>query len=190
MKTMRTLLPPGVKSSQRRCAVIAAIVAGASVAGVTFAAPALAVHLEQYIEVPQCQPATSEDCPQIPAVTFSSVKGEGLQAQFTANANHCSDIFVRFLLDGYPQSDWIRVGPGQTTPQDPGFVSPGGTHSLGVAARGILGGCNATGVLSAWGGTVRIDSVGGGVQPPTHDQRDTPPFGQIPDDPSVFVLPH
>jgi len=190
MSTVRIPAPNGFRTSQWRCAVIAAIVAGASMAGVMSAAPALAVHIEQYIEVPQCQPATSEDCPQVPAVTFSSVKGEGLQAQFTANANHCSDIFVRFLLDGYPQSDWIRVGPGQTTTTDPGFVSPGGTHSLGVAARGVLGGCNTTGVLSAWGGTVRIDSVGGGVQPPTHDQRETSPFGQIPDDPGILVPPH
>jgi hypothetical protein len=178
-------------TSQRRCAVIAAIVASVSVAAVTFAAPALAVHLEQYIEVPQCQPATSEQCPQIPQVTLTSVKGEELQAQFTANANHCSDIFVRFLLDGYPQSDWIRVGPGQTTPADQAlFVSPGGTHSFGVVAKGILGGCNTTGVLSAWGGTLRIDSNGKDMPQPTHDQRETPPFGQFPDDPGGFVLPH
>ena len=151
---------PRLEASQRRCAAIAAIVAGASVAGVAFAAPALAVHLEQYIEVPQCQPATSEDCPQIPQVTLTSAKGEGLRAQFTANANHCSDIFVRFFLDGYPQSDWIQVGPGQTTPTDSAlFVSPGGTHSFGVKAKGILGGCNTTGVLSAWGGTIRRRGV-------------------------------
>ena len=180
----------GLETNQRRCAVIAAIVASASIAGVTFAAPALAVHLEQYIEVPQCQPATSEDCPQVPQVTFTSEKGEGIHAQFTANANHCSDISVRILLDGYPVGDWIRVGPGQTTPPDQGFVSPGGTHTLGVKARGILGGCNTADVLSAWGGTIRIDSDGGGVQPPTHDQRETSPFGQFPDSPGSFVLPH
>ena len=147
----------GRETNLRRWAVVAAMVTGAIGAGVTFAAPALAVHQEQYIEVPQCQPATSEDCPQIPQVTFTSVKGEGVSAQFTANANHCSDIFVRFLVDDYPLGDWIRVGPGQTT-QDQKFQSQGGTQSLGVEARGILGGCNTTGVLSAWGGTVRIDS--------------------------------
>jgi hypothetical protein len=168
----------GLKSIQRRCAVLAAIVASASVAGVTFAAPALAVHLEQYIEVPQCQPATSEDCPQVPQVPFTSVKGEGLQYQFTANANHCSDIFVRFVLDNYEQGDWLRVGPGQTVLSEL-INSPGGTHSLGVVARGILGGCNTTGVLSAWGGTVRIDSI----------SLPRPPFGPFPGDPGVLV-PH
>jgi len=179
----------GLETSRRRCAVIAALVASVSMAAVPFAAPAFAVHLDQYIEVPHCQPATSEECPQIPQVTFTSVKGEGLQAQFTANANHCSDIEVRFLLDGYPQSDWIRVGPGQTTPGQ-GFISPGGTHSFGVKARGILGGCNTTGVLSAWGGTIRINSDGSGVPQPRHDQREAPPFSQIPDSPGGFALPH
>jgi hypothetical protein len=55
---------------------------------------------------------------QIPQVTFTSAKGEGIHPQFTANANHCSDLFVRFLLDDFPQGDWIRVGPGQTTPTE------------------------------------------------------------------------
>ena len=85
----------GLDTNQRRCAVIVAIVASASVAGVTFAAPALAVHLEQYIEVPQCQPATSEDCPQIPQVTFTSVKGRGFthsspQTPTTALTSSCA----------------------------------------------------------------------------------------------------
>jgi hypothetical protein len=181
----------GLETSQRRCAVIAAIVASASVAGVTFAAPALAVHLEQYIEVPQCQPATSEDCPQVPTVTYNADQGNALiQAQFTANANHCSDISVQFSRDGYgPMSGWLRVGPGQTVSAS--FRAGGtGEHILYVAARGILGGCNTTGVLSAWGGTVRIDSIGEDLPQPTNDQRAPSPFGQIPDDPGGFVLPH
>jgi hypothetical protein len=143
------------------------MVASASVAGIGLAAPAFALHLDQYIEVPQCQPATSEECPQIPRVTFTAAEnGEGLTAGFTANANHCSDIQVRFLVDDYPQGDWIRVGPGQTIQSEP-FMEKG-THVLGVFARGILGGCNTTGVLSAWGGTVHLDS----------DRRETPPFDQ------------
>lgn len=178
----------GLGTRQRRCATISAIVASAGVVGVAFAAPALAVHVEQYIEVPQCQPATSEDCPQTPEVAYTTYRENGqVRAQFTANANHCSDISVRFSRDGYgPMSDWLRVGPGQTVSAS--FTSGGtGNHTLIVAARGILGGCNTTGVLSAWGGSVGIDTD---PPLPTQNQRATPPFGQIPDKPGDFVLPH
>jgi hypothetical protein len=171
--------------SQRRRAVISAIVASASVAGVTFAAPALAVHFEKYIEVPQCQPATSEDCPQTPEVPYTTYQMNGdVHAQFTANANHCSDISVRFSRDGYgPMSDWMRVGPGQTVSAT--FRTGGtGNHTLIVAARGILGGCNTKGVLSAWGGTVGIDT-----DPVLPTRREKPPFGQ-PDDPGILAPPH
>jgi hypothetical protein len=173
----------GLESNQRRCAVLAAIVASASVAGVAFAAPAFAVHLEQYIEVPQCQPNTSQECPQRPEVKFTAGQNESIDARFTANANHCSDILVRFLVDGYPQGDtggpgrgFMRVGPSQTVSVS--FTAKPGDRVLSVQAKGIEGGCN-TGVLNAWGGTVQLDT----------DHRQTPPFGQFPDDPGG-LLPH
>jgi hypothetical protein len=62
----------------------------------------------------------------------------------------------RFTVDDYPATDWIRDSPGQTITADIG-IHPG-NHVLGVSARGVEGGCN-TGILSAWGGTVRLDTA-------------------------------
>jgi hypothetical protein len=138
----------------RTSAFAATLVIGIGMAGVALAPPAAALHVEQYIEVPQCQPNTSQECPQKPEVKFTAGQNEDIQAQFTANANHCSDISVRFLVDGYPQGDWLRVGPGQTVSSS---FQKSGAHVLSVAAKGIEGGCN-TGHLDAWGGTVRLDS--------------------------------
>lgn len=142
------------------------IVIGIGTSLVALAPPASAVNIEQYIEVPQCQPATSQDCKQIPQVPFDAGNGAALQVSFTANANHCSDIEVRFLVDGYPVSDRLRVGPAQTVTSHQFIES--GAHELGVAARGVPGGCNTGGVLNAWGGTVHIISVGPGLPAPRH----------------------
>ncbi len=144
------------KFTRRNRAVVMAMVVGIGTIGVSLAPPAAALHLEQYIEVPQCQPATSQECPQSPEVRFTAGQNDRIQAQFTANANHCSDILVRFNVDNYPQGDWLRVGPSQTV-SSPSF-SRSGDHVLSVTAKGIDGGCN-TGVLNSWGGTVRLDSV-------------------------------
>jgi hypothetical protein len=144
------------KFNRRSRAVLMAIVVGIGAAGVALAPPAAALHLEQYIEVPQCEPATSQDCPQSPEVRFTAGRDDRLQARFTANANHCSDLLVRINVDNYPQTDWLRVGPSQTVSS--GYFSRSGDHVLSVTAKGIEGGCN-TGVLNSWGGTVRLDSV-------------------------------
>jgi len=127
----------------------------AGIATLALASPASAVSIEQYVEVPQCQPATSQECPQVPEVFFTQLDKGFVLIQFTANQNHCSDINVRILIDGYPQLD-ARVGPGQTVQSTNLVVS--GNHVLGVRATGIEGGCN-TGVLNSWGGTVRLESV-------------------------------
>jgi hypothetical protein len=143
------------KFSRSIGAVLSAIAVGA--AALVFASPAAAeLHLEQYIEVPQCEPATGQRCPQSPEVRFTAGEGENLQAKFTGNANGCSDALIRFNVDGYPQSDWLRVGPNQTVAS--GFFKRSGDHVLSVTAEGIEGGCN-TGILNSWGGTVRIDSI-------------------------------
>jgi hypothetical protein len=139
----------------------------AGIAALALASPASAVSIEQYIEVPQCQPATSQECPQVPEVNFNALNKGFVLIQFTANQNHCSDINVRILLDGYPGFD-ARVGPGQTV-QSTNFVVSG-NHVLGVMATGIEGGCN-TGVLNSWGGTVRLESV---VDPNDLRERQSP----------------
>jgi hypothetical protein len=86
----------------------------ATMAGVLASPAGAALHVEQYIEVPQCQPNTSQECPQRPGVKFTVGHNESIQMKFTANANHCSDILVRFLIDNYPQGDGRRA-------QAPGF---------------------------------------------------------------------
>jgi hypothetical protein len=72
--------------------------------------------------------------------------------EFQASPAHCSDILVQFFVDGTAVSAQIGpLGPGQGT----GSVSLGvlaGSHTVGIQATGILGGCN-TGTLAAWGGS-------------------------------------
>jgi hypothetical protein len=133
---------------------VTTIAATAGISALALASPASAVNIEQYIEVPQCQPATSQLCPQEPEVNFTTDSGGFVDVQFTANQNHCSDIIVHVFVDRYPQFS-ARVGPGQTAQKGLG-VGPG-NHVLMMRAEGIEGGCN-TGALSSWGGTVRIDS--------------------------------
>jgi hypothetical protein len=143
--------------SQRIHALSMSMFLGAATAGVVLAPPAAAeVHITQYGEVPQCQPNTSQECPQEPEIRFTAGKNESIEARFTANANHCSDILVRFLVDHYPQGDYMRAGPSQTV--SVGFTTTSGDRVLSVQAKGITGGCN-TGVLNAWGGTVHLDSI-------------------------------
>jgi hypothetical protein len=134
-----------------------AIVASTSgVAALAIAGPASAVATDKYIEVPQCQPATSQLCPQIPTVAFTVLNERSVKVEFTGNRNGCSDIIAHIFFDG---NEWgsNRVRPGQT---DGGYEIPvtRGNHTIGVQAEGIEGGCN-TGVVTAWGGTVHIESL-------------------------------
>jgi hypothetical protein len=155
-----------------RCASAAAIVAG-GFAALGLAAPAAADTLaDQYVEVPQCQPNTTQSCPQMPQVHFDLPAGGKVQASYTANANHCSDIQVRFLkntksMGFYPASDWLQAGPGQTVTS--GIISDLSTGDLKIQAQGVPGGCN-TGHLDAWGGTVHIESTGVDVEAPKPPQ--------------------
>ncbi len=152
--------------------VSVAVFAAVAVVAVLLAPPVSAVQLTQYIEVPQCQPANGQMCAQSPEVAFTAAQGDRLRIQFTANANHCADILVRFNIDNYPQGDWQQVGPGQTVTR-PSVSTGAGDHLLSVTARGIEGGCN-TGVLNSWGGTVRIDSIDT-VGPAPHPVAAPPP---------------
>src|SRR5574341_778276 len=89
--------------SGRSGVILTALIAGVGTTGVLLAPSAAAtVLVEQYIEVAQCQPDTSQECPQKPDVTYNTDEQNGqVRAQFTANANHCSDIAVQFSRDGY-----------------------------------------------------------------------------------------
>jgi hypothetical protein len=161
-----------VENSGRGIAAAAVVAGGFAALGL--AAPVSATGLvDQYVEVPQCQPNTSQSCPQEPEVPFTIPDGSKAQPSFTANANHCSDIKVRFLKDNptttwYPASDWMQAGPGQTV-TGPGLDLSPGNHTLKVQAQGVPGGCN-TGHLDAWGGTVHIESTGVSVDAPKPPQ--------------------
>jgi len=54
-------MPEG--TTRRRVGTVLVAIVGSGMAGVMLAPPAAALHVEQYIEVPQCQPATSQEWP-------------------------------------------------------------------------------------------------------------------------------
>jgi hypothetical protein len=157
-----------------RRAVARTVIVGTStgVAALALASPASPVNMDKYIEVPQCQPATSQLCPQIPTVSFDTNSERTIKVAFTGNRNGCSDIIAHIFFDG---AEWgsHRVGPSRS---DGGYEIPvtRGTHVIGVQAEGIEGGCNY-GAVSAWGGTLHIESLQDpnvlGVPPPPCTSR-------------------
>jgi hypothetical protein len=171
-----------LSQSVRNLAVVAAIASGAGIAGVGLAGPASAgVLLDQPLGVGQCQPNTSQRCPQEPEVNFTVPGGAGtVQASFTADAGHCSDINVRLIKDNpdtgwYPFGDWQRVGPGQTVSVKTDM--PAGPHAIKVQAEGIEGGCNV-GHLDAWGGNIRVEADAIPTEAPKPGSPfQIPPFG-------------
>jgi hypothetical protein len=136
----------------RSAAGVCVIVAAAGTATLALAGPASAKPYVQdsYIEVPQCQPATSQLCPQIPTASVGAVMSPTVS--FTANTNHCSDIIAHVFIDGVEfGSDLLE--PGETTPEFP--LEDLRPHTVGIQAEGIPGGCN-TGHVDAWGGTLHF----------------------------------
>lgn len=128
------------------------IVAATAATGLALAGPASAKPFVQdsYIDVPQCQPATSQLCPQIPTASIGAVMSPTVS--FTANSNHCSDIIAHVFIDGEEfGSDLLE--PGETTPEFPlADLQP---HTVGIQAEGVPGGCNR-GWVDAWGGTLHF----------------------------------
>ena len=121
-------------------------------AALAFAGPASAKPYTQdsYIEVPQCQPATAQLCPQIPSASVGAIMSPTVS--FTANSNHCSDIIAHVFIDGTEVgSDLLE--PGETTPDFP--VESFQPHTVGIQDEGIPGGCNR-GWVDAWGGTLHF----------------------------------
>jgi len=141
-----------VQQARKRAA--AGIVVG--VTAVALAVPASAVNMSQYIEVPACEQPQTQFCTPVPSVDFTVHGERSILVEFTANQNHCADMVAHIIFDG---TEWgsNRVGPGQS---DGGYEIPvtRGNHTIGVQAEGIEGGCN-TGAVSAWGGTLHIESL-------------------------------
>jgi hypothetical protein len=135
---------------------VAGVVIATGSAALALAGPAWAGSIveDHYIEVPQCQPATSQLCPQVPSVT-SGVVGLAPTLTFTASSNHCSHITAHIIVDGAEVGSAV-VGPGQTTPVFE--LASYRSHTVGVQAEGIEGGCNH-GALSSWGGNLHLEWV-------------------------------
>ena len=117
-----------------------------------------------------CVPGGSD--PQLcePPFTVPVVTTGTLAADFTASPGHCSDIRVRFLVDGAPVTDFSEpLSAGESTGEiDLGPVSAG-PHTVGVQALGVVGGCN-TGALHSWGGTLEVTTSFLVGPPTTKDQ--------------------
>jgi hypothetical protein len=137
-----------VRPVVRVCVVIATT--GAATLAFAGQASAKPYVQDSYIEVPQCQPATSQLCPQIPTASVGAIMSPTVS--FTANTNHCSDIIAHVFIDGAEfGSDLLE--PGETTPEFP--LEDLQPHTVGIQAEGIPGGCN-TGHVDAWGGTLHF----------------------------------
>ena len=91
-----------------------------------------------------------------PPFTVTVATAGTLVVDFMASPTHCSDIRVRFLVDGSPVTDFSDpLNAGESTGEvDLGPV-PLGTHALGVQAEGVLGGCNS-GRLASWAGELDV----------------------------------
>lgn len=102
-----------------------------------------------------------------------------LDVEFVTSAGHCSNMFIRFELDGNSAS------PAYTSPtvlapnQSTGFIALGpvspGSHTVAIRAEGTVNGCNS-GTLVGWGGTARVRTsqaaaVAGPSVVPTLDAR-------------------
>jgi hypothetical protein len=77
-----------------------------------------------------------------------------LQLSYTASPGHCSDVRVRFFVDGVERGVTAFLTAGQSSGAfDVGPVTPG-THTISLQGEGRVSGCNA-GTLANWGGTAQ-----------------------------------
>ena len=132
--------------------IIAATIA---CAGLALASPASAKPFTQdnYIEVPSCPEPQTQVCATVPTATVGAVMAPSVS--FTANGNHCSDMIAHIIVDGQEVGS-EQVGPGQSTRK---FDLPSyRSHTVGVRAEGVPGGCNV-GYVSAWGGTLHFTGI-------------------------------
>jgi hypothetical protein len=117
------------------------------------------------VGVAECKHATSDLlCDQVSTV---DVQTEGvLRVQFTAAATHCAPVIVHLSVDGAERFVSGPLGPGESAPtQDFGPIVAG-SHTLGVQAEGVIGGCNA-GTTSSWGGQLAVAVSGAPTVTPT-----------------------
>jgi hypothetical protein len=131
------------------------ITAAIACAGLALASPASAKPFTQdnYIEVPNCPQPQTQLCTTIPSATVGAVMAPSVS--FSANGNHCSDMIAHIIVDGQ-EVGADQVGPGQST--RPFDLASYRSHTVGVQAEGVEGGCNV-GYVSAWGGTLHFKGI-------------------------------
>jgi hypothetical protein len=84
-----------------------------------------------------------------------------LQVEFkSTDPNACSDVFLHILVDGDELYTTGAIGPvsGNDTSGliDLSSSISGGEHTLTISPEGIPGGCNQSGILGGWGGTLTV----------------------------------
>lgn len=139
-----------IRTTFGRTAMIAAATGFAALA---LAGTASAEVIDRNIGVADCQQPQTQMCNPAQSVSFTT---DGpFMVEFEASGNHCSDMVAHVAVDGNPWSSNV-VGSGQ---RDGGyFVETGpGTHTVGVQAEGIPGGCNE-GFVGSWAGTLHIET--------------------------------
>jgi hypothetical protein len=142
----------GIFTRTARTGVIAATIASA---GLALASPASAKPFTQdsYIDVPNCPQPQTQLCTTIPSATVGAVMAPSVS--FSANGNHCSDMIAHVIVDGQ-EVGADQVGPGQSTRSYD--LASYRSHTVGVQAEGVEGGCNV-GYVSAWGGTLHFKGI-------------------------------
>lgn len=89
------------------------------------------------------------------AVTTAGV----LEVEFTTSPGHCSNMFIRFELDGNTATPAYTSPAPMSANQSTGFINLGpvtpGVHSVAIRAEGVVGGCN-NGTLVGWGGSAQV----------------------------------
>ena len=143
--------------TQRSGSVALALVGAIGTAGVALAPTAAADQVSEYVRG-YCSPPNGQDCNARPSIHFDAHIAEKVLASFNNDANGCSDIIVRFYLDGRQISAPAIARPGSTVTAPPTYTKTAGGHDLSVSATGVTGGCNV-GTLEAFGGTLSADVI-------------------------------
>jgi len=144
-------------STRRFGSVAMAFIGCVGAAGVAVAPPAVADQVGEYVRG-YCSPPNGQDCNARPSIHFDAHIAEKVLASFNNDANGCSDIVVRFYLDGRQISAPAIARPGSTVTAPVAYTKTAGGHELSVGATGVKGGCN-TGTLEAFGGTLSADVI-------------------------------
>jgi hypothetical protein len=104
-----------------------------------------------------CRQPYSHTCEPMWTQTVTT-QDDLLRVAYTASPNHCFTLFVDVYLDGALKHTTRIMAPKENSGwMDLGPVTPG-SHTIGLVAHGITGGCN-TGQLQSWGGTLSVNEA-------------------------------